>query len=378
MQHSRRSALPQSRTLSVGLEVHKDAIAVASVAQEHHAEVVSLGTIGTRQCDIDTLVRPLQSKRKPLVFVYAAGPCGYGLSRSLTKKGQGCWSIAPSLLPNTPGDRVQTNRREAIQWARLRRSGDRTPVSVPQVEDAAIRDLCRAREDPIRARKAAQFQLTALLLRHDLRYTGRAPWGPAPLRWRSAVVCPTPAQPIVFQADVRTGTEHTARLERLEQERPEPVQPWRLRSVGDALQALRGVQCVVAVTTVAALGALTRFDNPRPLMRYLGLTPAAYASGERRRQGGLTQAGNRHARRALRAGAWASRSPATGSRHLQLRREKVPKPIQELSWQAQGRLGQRDRQRSARGKNAHQVVVAIARKLRACMWAMAQEVPLTP
>jgi transposase len=370
--------MKQSSTLSVGLDVHKDAIAVASVAQDHDAEVVSLGNIGTRQCDIDTLIRRLQSKRPHLVFVSEAGPCGYWLSRSLTKKGQVCWVVAPSLIPKKPGDRVKTNRRDAITLARLMRSGDLTPVSVPQVEDEAMRDLCRAREDALHALKAAKFRLKAFLLRQDMRYTGRVTWGPAHLRWLSEVVCPTPVQQIVFQEDVRTVTEQTERLERLEQERKDQVQTWRLVPVVEALQALRGVQFTVAVTTRAELGDLTRFENPRQLMNSLGLTPSAYSTGEQRRQGGITKAGNTHARRALIAGAWAYRYPAKVSRHLQLRLEKMPKPIQERSWKAQIRLCNRYRQLIARGKNANLVVVAIARELSACMWAIAQAVPLTP
>ena len=368
----------QSSTLYVGLDVHKESIAVAYVAKAHHAEVVSLGNIGTRQCDIDKLIRQLQSKSAHLIFVYEAGPCGYWLYRYLTKKGHVCWVIAPSLIPKKPGDRVKTNRRDAIKLARLMRSGDLTPVYVPKVEDEAIRDLCRAREDAIRDRKAAKFRLKAFLLRHDIRYTGRATWGPAHLRWLSEVVCPTPAQQIVFQEYIRAVNEHTERLERLEQELTDQVETWRLAPVVEALQALRGVQFTVAVTTVAELGDLTRFDNPRQLMNYLGLTPSEYSTGERRRQGGITKTGNTHARRALIEGAWAYRYPAKISRHLQLRLEKVPKPIQDISWKAQVRLCKRYRQLSARGKNPNQVVVAIARELSAFMWAIAQEVPLTP
>jgi transposase len=368
----------QSNTLYVGLDVHKESIAVAYVAKAHHAEVVSLGNIGTRQCDIDKLIRQLQSKSSHLIFVYEAGPCGYWLYRYLTKKGHVCWVIAPSLIPKKPGDRVKTNRRDAIKLARLMRSGDLTPVYVPKVEDEAIRDLCRAREDAIRDLKAAKFRLKAFLLRHDIRYAGRATWGPAHLRWLSEVVCPTPAQQIVFQEYIRAVNEHTERLERLEQELTDQVQTWRLAPVVEALQALRGVQFTVAVTTVAELGDLTRFDNPRQLMNYLGLTPSEYSTGERRRQGGITKTGNTHARRALIEGAWAYRYPAKISRHLQLRLEKVPKPIQDISWKAQVRLCKRYRQLSARGKNPNQVVVAIARELSAFMWAIAQEVPLTP
>src|SRR4030095_3648930 len=375
---SRRSAMHQSSTLYIGLDVHKESIAVAYVAQAHHAEVVSLGNIGTRQCDIDKLIRRLQSKSPQLVFVYEAGPCGYWLYRYLTKKGHVCWVIAPSLIPKKAGDRVKTNRRDAIQLARLMRSGDLTPVYVPAVEDEAIRDLCRAREDTIRDLKAAKFRLKAFLLRQDIRYTGQATWNPAHLRWLSAVVCPTPAQQIVFQEYVRAITEHTARLQRLEQELQDQVKTWRLAPVVDVLQALRGVQFPVAVTTVAELGDLTRFENPRQLMSYLGLTPSEYASGARRQQGSMTKTGNSHARRALVEGAWGYRYPAKISRHLQRRLEKLPTAIQAISWQAQVRLCKRYRQLMAKGKHATQVVVAIARALSAFMWAIAKQVPVPP
>jgi transposase len=285
------------------MDVHKESIAVAYGAQEYGAEVVSLGTIGTRQWDIDKLIRQLHSKSKQLGFVYEAGPCGYWLSRYLTKQGYTCWVGAPSLMPKKTGDRVTTDRRDAMQLARLMRSGDLTPVYVPTVDDEAIRALSRAREDTLRDLQAAKWRLKAFLLRHDIRSTGRANWSPAHLRWLSEVVCPTPAQQIVFQEYVQTVTEQTARLGRLELELHEQVQSWRLSPVVEALQALRGVQFTVAVTTVAELGALTRFDHPRQLMNYLGLTPSEYASGARRQQGSITKTGNTQARRALIEGA---------------------------------------------------------------------------
>jgi transposase len=370
--------MPESTTLYVGMDVHKESIAVAYVARDHDAQVIYLGTIGTRQADIDQLIRQLHSKAKHLVFVYEAGPCGYWLYRYLSKKGYVCWVVAPSLIPKKAGDRVKTDRRDAVPLARLMRSGDLTPVYVPTVEDEAIRDLCRAREDAIADLKAAKFRLKAFLLRHDIRYTGQATWGPAHLRWLSEVVCPTPAQHIVFQEYVRAVTEHTERLQRLEQELQEHVKSWRLNPVVEALQALRGVQFTVAVTTVAELGDLTRFENPRQLMKYLGLIPSEYSTGERRRQGAITKAGNTHARRALVEGAWAYRYPAKVSRHLQLRLETQPKVIQDISWKAQVRLCKRYRRLIARGKHANQVVVAIARELVGFMWAIAKQVPVTP
>jgi transposase len=252
----------QSSTLYGGMEVHTDSIAVAYVAPAHGAAGISLATIGTRQADLDHLTRKLQSKAKPLVFVYEAGPCGSWLSRDLRTKGDDCWVVAPSLLPKKAGDRVNTDRREAMPLARLLRAGDLTPVSVPKGEDEALRDLCRARAEAIGDLKAAKFRLNAFVRRHDMRYTGRATWSPAHLRWLSAVVCPTPAQHMVFQEYVRAVNEHSARLQRLEQALHESVPSWRLHPVVEALQALRGVPFTMAVTTVAELGDLPRFDNP--------------------------------------------------------------------------------------------------------------------
>ena len=257
------------------------------------------------------------------------------------------------------------------------RSGDLTPVYVPAVEDEAIRDLSRAREDAIRDPKAAKSRLKAFLLRQDIRYEGRATWGPAHLRWLAEVVCSTPAQQIVFQEYVRAVSEHQERLQRLEAELREQVQAWRLAPVVQALQAMRGVQFIVAVTLIAELGDLTRFDNPRQLMSFLGLTPSEYSSGERRRQGTITKAGNTFARRALIEGAWSYRYPAKVSRHLQLRLEELPKAIQNIGWKAQVRLCKRFRYLTARGKHANQVVVAIAREMAAFIWAIAREVHMT-
>ena len=368
--------MSQSSTLFIGMDVHKDSIAVAYVAQEHGAEVTYLGSIGTRQGDIDQLIRKMQSKAKHLIFVYEAGPCGSWLYRYLMKKGYDCWVVAPSLIPKKPGDRVKTDRRDALQLARLARSGDLTAVYVPKVEDEAIRDLTRAREDAISDLKDAKFRLKAFLLRHDIRYSGRAHWGPAHLRWLSEIVCPTPAQHIVFQEYVRAVSAHRDRLQRLEHALHEHVTAWRLHPVVEALQALRGVQCTVAVTLVADMGDLTRCESPRELMKFLGLIPSEYSSGAQRRQGSITKAGNTHARRVLVEGAWAYRYPAKVSRHLQLRLEKLPKAIQDISWKAQVRLGKRYRRLVARGKHANVVTVAIARELTGFMWAIAKEVPL--
>ena len=273
---------------------------------------------------------------------------------------------------------MHTDRRDAVPRARLRRSGARTPVSVPTVDADAMRDLTRARDDPIGALKAATCRLHAFRLRLKSRDTGQAPWGPAPRRGRSAVVGATPAPPLVFQASVRAVHEPTARLPRLDHARHEPGHTGRLPPGVEARQALRGAPCPVAVTLVAERGDRTRGDHPRPLLRDGGLTPSADSSGARQRQGSLTQTGHPPARRARVDGAWASRDPAPVSRHLPRRRETRPTTGEEIHGKAPGRLCTRDRQLRARGPHAPHVVVAIARERIAWRWAMAQAVPVRP
>ena len=369
--------MAQSTPLFVGLDVHKASIAVAHATGGRTEPPVFVGEIGTCQADIDRLIRRLQSKRAQLRFVYEAGPSGYGLYRYLTKQGWPCDVVAPSLIPRRPGDKVKTDRRNAVDLARLLRSGDLTRVYVPTVEDEAIRDLCRARDAARLTLKNAKLRLKAFLLRLGLHYVGRADWNDAHRRYLAKVVCPTPAQQIVFQESVRAVDEQVDRLARLETELRELAPAWRLYPVVQALQALRGVQWLVAITVVAELGDLTRFTSPRQLAAFVGLIPSEYSSGPSRRQGGITKAGNGRARRALIEGAWAYRHPAKVSQHIQTRIDALPKPIQDIGWKAQVRLCKRFRRLVARGKHPNVAVTAIARELIAFMWAIATEVPVT-
>jgi transposase len=214
------------------------------------------------------------------------------------------------------------------------------------------------------------------LLRLGLHYTGRADWNDAHRRYLARVVCPTAAQQIVFQESVRAVDEQVERLHRIEVELRAIGPQWRLDPVVTALQALRGVQWIVATTVVAELGDLTRFDQPRQLAAFVGLIPSEHSSGDRRRQGGITKAGNGRARRALIEAAWAYRYPAKVSPSIQKRLESLPQPIQDLSWKAQLRLCKRFRRLTSRGKHPNLVVTAVAREILAFMWAIAKEVPL--
>lgn len=367
--------MAKSTPLYVGLDVHKESIAVAHATGGQADPPVFVGEIGTRQADLDKLIRRLQGKSPTLRFAYEAGPRGYVLYRCLTGKGLACDVVAPSLIPRRPGDKVKTDRRDAVELARLLRSGDLTAVYVPTVEDEAIRDLCRARDAARVTLKDAKLRLKAFLLRLGLHYVGRADWNAAHTRYLAKVVCPTPAQQIVFQEGVRAVDAQGDRLARIEAALHEMAPRWSRYPVVEALQALRGVQWVVALTVVAELGDLTRFDNPRQLAAFVGLVPSEYSNGSARRQGGITKAGNGRARRVLVEAAWAYRHPAKVSQHMQQRIDQLPKALQDLGWTAQVRLCKRYRRLVARGKHPNVVVTAIARELIAFMWAIARAMP---
>lgn len=279
------------------------------------------------------------------------------------------------MIPKKSGDRVKTDRRDAVKLARLARAGELTSVYVPEVGDEAVRDLSRAREDACTDLRAARQRLKSFLLRNDIRYTGRANWSVAHLRWLAKLVMPTPAQQIVFQEYVRAINERSEQLQRIEAELLEQAKAWRLYPVVVALQALRGVQFIVAVTTIAELGDLHRFDKPRQLMAYLGLVPSEDTSGDRRRLGSITKCGNTHARRAMIEAAKAYRHPAKVSEAIQARQQDLPKEIRDIGWQAQLRLCKRYRRLRARGKHPNTVAAAIARELAAFMWAIAHQCP---
>jgi len=360
----------------VGMDVHKNSIAIAIAQRGRNGEVRSYGKINGTLDDLDKVVRKLVSKGGRLHFVYEAGPCGYGIYRHLTAKGYDCAVVAPSRVPKKSGDRIKNDRRDACMLARLDRAGELTPVYVPCAEDEAIRDLTRAREDAKADEKRSKQRLKSFLLRHGLRYAGKASWSKAHMRWLSDIKMDHPSQQIVLQEYINTINECTLLVQRLTEQIRVLLPSWRMSPVVEALQALRGVSLIVAATTVAEVGDLNRFKNPTELMSYLGLVPSELSSGEKTRRGSITKSGNGHVRRVLTEAAWAYRLPAKVSRAILDRQQGLPKKVCDISWKAQVRLCRRYRRLWAKGKPKQVVVTAIARELCAFMWAIAKEIEI--
>jgi transposase len=358
----------------IGLDVHKETIAVALAEGSIRGEVLGYGQISNTPAALTRLSDKLSRRGRDLRFCYEAGPCGYGIQRQLAAAGHDCVVVAPSLIPRKPGDRIKTDRRDAINLAGLHRAGALTAVWVPDPAHEAVRDLVRARLAAVRSLRQARQQLSGFLLRHGCHYS-RSAWTLMHRRWLAGLRFEQPAHHIVLEDCIATIEAATARRDRLTAQIEAMLADWALAPVVHALQSLRGLALVAAATVVAELGDITRFANPRQLMAYLGLVPSEHSSGASRRQGGVTKAGNATARRMLIEAAWSYRFPARISREQLLRQETLPKPIRDTAWKAQVRLCGRYRKLSRAGKPATTVTTAIARELAGFVWAIACQLP---
>ncbi len=323
--------MDEDRSVCVGLDTHKAKIAVA-VAEPGRAGVVRFqGEITNRPDAVRRLIERLGARHGRLRICYEAGPCGYGLHRQITALGHACTVVAPPLVPRKLGDRVKTNRRDAVTLARLHRAGELTAVWVPDPTHEAMRDLIRARTAAMEAVRRARQQLQGFLLRHDRVFTGRKAWSPAHRRWLAGLRFAHPAQQVVLQEQIDAIEEAERRRDRLGEQVRELVAGWPLAPVVAALQAMRGVAFLSAVVLAAEVGDFRRFTAPRQLMAWLGLVPSEHSSGSRVARGGITKAGNGRARRVLVEGAWSYRFPARVTSPIQARLDDVPEGVRARS-----------------------------------------------
>ena len=360
----------------VGLDVHAETIAVA--VAEPDGEVRSLGTIPNRPDSVRRLMRKL-GRPEALRVCYEAGPCGYVLYWQLVGLGVHCDVIAPTLIPVRSGDRVKTDRRDAEKLARCYRNGDLTAVWVPDEAHEALRDLVRAREAAKKDQLRARHRLGKFLLRRGRRHPeGMSTWGTRHLTWIKTQHFEHAAQECTL-VDYLTEVEHqAARIERLEHAIDDAMVqvPKRMRRVIEALQALRGVAKMTAVTVVSELGDLTRFPHPRELMGYSGAVSRENTSGDRVRRGAITKTGNAHLRRVAGEAAWSYVKRPSQYGALRKRQAGLSEEVKAIAWKAQHRLYSRYWRLVSRGKVKQVAVTAVSRELLGFMWAIAMQCEL--
>ncbi len=360
--------MSEGTTRYLGLDVHKATITVA--VAEASGPPTAFGTIANEVGAVRRLVRQLGREAK-LVAAYEAGPTGYALHRELTRLGVECMVVAPGLIPIRPGDRrVKTDTRDALGLARLLRSGDLTPIWVPDSEHEALRDLVRARYDGKDDLRRARHRLSKFLLRQGIcSPAGIKAWSVRYYTWLRQLSVEQAAAQVVFEDYRAVEQAAQERLRRLEAALRRCAEQSPQLPLMAALQVLRGIAFLSAVTIVAEVGDFRRFSNAPGFMCFTGLVTSEYSSGTSRRQGGITRAGNRYLRHVLVQAAHNARYVPNPQGAVKRRLDGAPPDLVELALEAQRRLHARYRHLDRR-IGRPKAVTAVARELAGFVWAV--------
>ena len=363
----------EQSTRFIGMDVHKATIVVAVTATGEAGKVTAFGTVPNTTAALEKLVARLhQAGSGPMKFCYEAGPCGYGVHRTLTRLGEDCVVVAPSMIPRKSGDRQKNDKRDAAGLAVLHRGGLLTAVWVPDAAHEAMRDLIRSRLAAVRAVRTARQQLSAFLLRHERIYpNGRTAWTKAHRRWLVDQSFAQPAQQIVLEESIEAVRLGEQRRDRVDGYLRAQIPSWSLSPLVRNLSALRGLDTIASAGLAAAIGDPSRFATAPDFMAYLGLVPSEHSTGPKRRTGAITKTGDIHARPLLIEAAHSYRLPARVARPKLAAVDAVPETVREIAWKVQTRLCQRCRHMMAKGKLRQVVVTAIARELAGFVWAIA-------
>lgn len=364
----------------IGLDVHKDSIAIAYTHEGSRQEAAFHRTCGGSNLAIEralrTLAKKLGVKLEDLNVCYEAGPTGFVLARRLRQLKVNCIVMSPSKTERKPNEKIKTDKRDAKKIAKLFRNGDLTEVRIPPALDEAVRDLCRARTDASDDLSRAKQRLGSFLLRNGYRYDEKTKWTPAHMRYPRHLTLPDPTQALVLEGYLQTIDGCLERVQSFEEKLKRVLADWEWRPIVDALMACKGFKEVAAMTVISEVGDLRRLKGPRQLMAFPGLVPGEESSGSKRRQGSITKCGNGHARWMLCESAQAYRREPKIGAQLSKRQDGQSHEVKALSWRMQKRLSKRYRHLRARGIRDSKCIVAIARELCAFIWELQTELNL--
>ena len=359
----------------VGLDVHKDAAQVVVADEGRNGEVRHYGKISSDLHAMERLTEKLGGPGITLHFAYEAGPTGFVLYRWCQRRGIDCLVVAPTRIPQPKGVRQKTNRRDAEQLARALRAGELESIHVPDEVDEAFRDLTRARSDASRDLKRVKQRLKSFLLRQGYHYSGKANWSDAHRRYLRELVMPTPVLKSVLEEHLITIDAAEARLRRFEELIAAQAPQWRMYPAMQALMCFRGFDLIAASLLVAELNDVRRFSHPQGLMAFLGLVPRENSTGDHRKLGAITKAGNAQARWILIEAVQHASLPPKVSAHLAQRQEGQPEEYRRIAWKMQNRLYKRHWHLTNRRLMPAKVKVALARELCGFVWDLLRHVP---
>jgi transposase len=357
----------------VGLDVHAESIAVA-VADSDGGEVRALGMIPNERGAIRKALKKV-GEFSELKVCYEAGPCGYVLYWQLKELGIECMVVAPTLIPMRSGDRVKTDKRDAIKLARFLRSGELTAVWVPDAECEALRNLVRARKVAKQDERRAKNRLTKFLLRAGKRPAKKTKgFGVAHCAWLR-LQGPTFSQTsdqVSYEEYLSEWENQHERVKRFDGHLQEAMErmPKRQKAVVQSLMGLKGVAKITAMTATAEVGSFSRFASPRQLMAYAGVVPSEYSSGKSVHRGGISKTGNKLLRHAITESAWLYRHGGAGAA-IKERRQSLSAGIVSICQKADKRLARKYRGMIERGKPTQKAATATSRELLGFMWAVA-------
>lgn len=362
----------------LGLDVHKEKTSIAVLEADRDAEPRYYGEINTSLHALERAVRKIAKAQDcalaELHVCYEASGCGFWIARRLIQMGVRCEVIAPSLIPTKSGDRVKTDKRDAMKLAKSLRSNDLVPVNIPDSVDEAIRDLCRGRTDAVDDLRRGRARLLALLRRLGYNYDGKTHWSQAHMNYLRGLKLPDSAHNIVLEDNLTLIDFHEKRIERIETEMSNLLGDWQRRPLVEAMMAFKGFKLVAAMVTVSEIGTFSRFAHPKKLMAFLGLVPTENTSGGKQRRGGISKCGNPHARWLLIEQATHYRYPPKISDQLSRRQAGQARWILELSWSTQLRLNTRYKTLSKRQIHHNKIKVAVARELTAFIWELGSRI----